>query len=327
MICIMIDVTCAIIRNAGDEILIVRRGEKTDHPLKWEFPGGKINKFESEEDCIIREIREELDIDIVICSRLTPVEYNYGNKEIRLIPFVCDTLDEMPILTEHKEYKWIDLKELRNIDFSEADIPVSQEYIELSEDSLCNASNMEGREEEERIGYPDLKDLITKMMGRQNAEWFADLAIENNSVFKKLLEYSISSDKKLAFKSSWALTKVCDRFPELIDPYLPDIISRINDFNNESVERSFLRIISMKDLNKIDNRFHGILADYSFAKLNSGFSAIAIKAYAMEILFNLSVIYPELTNELIPAIQILTEDGSAGVVARGRMILKKLNEN
>ena len=85
--------------------------------------------------------------------------------------------------------------------------------------------------------------------------------------------------------------------------------------------------MSMKDLSKINNRFHGILADYCFAKLNSGFSAIAIKAYAMEILFNLTVIYPELANELIPAIQILTEDGSAGVMARGRMILKKLNKN
>ena len=56
----MIDVTCAIIRNEDNEVLIVRRGEKTDHPFKWEFPGGKIIHDESNEECVIREISEEL---------------------------------------------------------------------------------------------------------------------------------------------------------------------------------------------------------------------------------------------------------------------------
>jgi hypothetical protein len=60
--------------------------------------------------------------------------------------------------------------------------------------------------------------------------------------------------------------------------------------------------------------------------LNSGFSAIAVKAYAMEILYNLSLIYPELTNELTVSITSLMEDGSAGITARGRMILRKLAE-
>ena len=97
----MIDVTCAIIRNEEDEILIVQRGESTDHPFKWEFPGGKIHPGETREDCIIREIREELSIDIVIVSLLPDVEHDYGFKQIRLIPFICDTLDELPLLSEH----------------------------------------------------------------------------------------------------------------------------------------------------------------------------------------------------------------------------------
>jgi len=89
----MIDVTCAVIRNEDDEVLIVQRGEFTDHPLKWEFPGGKINQGESEEDCILREIKEELSMEIVICGRLPDVIHDYGLKKIRLIPFICDSLD------------------------------------------------------------------------------------------------------------------------------------------------------------------------------------------------------------------------------------------
>ncbi len=67
----MIDVTCAIIRNEENEILVVQRGESTDHPMKWEFPGGKLAPGETEEECIIREIQEELSIEIVIMRQVT----------------------------------------------------------------------------------------------------------------------------------------------------------------------------------------------------------------------------------------------------------------
>ncbi|NLJ42976.1 MAG: (deoxy)nucleoside triphosphate pyrophosphohydrolase, partial [Bacteroidales bacterium] len=125
----MIDVTCAIIRNDENEVLIVQRGDKSDHPFKWEFPGGKLDKDETEEECIIREIREELSMDIVICRRMQDTEFDYGIKQIRLIPFICDTLDELPVLYEHISYRWVEAGELKNIDFSEADIIVAENYL------------------------------------------------------------------------------------------------------------------------------------------------------------------------------------------------------
>ena len=125
----MIDVTCAIIRNEDNEVLIVQRGEKTDHPFKWEFPGGKTTNDESNEECILREISEELSIDIVICGHLNPVKYDYGHKQIMLIPFICDTLDELPVLSEHLAFKWIKAEDLVNVDFSEADVIVAEQYL------------------------------------------------------------------------------------------------------------------------------------------------------------------------------------------------------
>jgi hypothetical protein len=139
-----------------------------------------------------------------------------------------------------------------------------------------------------------------------------------------LFEYSLSSDKKLAFRASWTLTKVCDRFPELIYPYLEQIVENLSKIDNESSLRSFLRIISLSELEKISSRHQGLLADFCFRALNSGFSAIAVKAYSMEILYKLSLVYPELANELSISIGMLMEDGSAGITSRGRAILKKL---
>ena len=216
----MIDVTCAIIRNEDNDVLIVRRGEKTDHPFKWEFPGGKTIPDESHEECIIREISEELSLDIVICSRLNPVEYDYGNKQIKLIPFICDTLEDMPLLHEHIAFKWIPAENLVNIDFSEADISVAEQYISGLDKSSLMKGNQIFKEQQLSVADTDLQNMINSIMSLKEADWVATSAIENPEIFNKLLEYSYSEDRKLAFRSSWTLTKACDKFPELIYPHL-----------------------------------------------------------------------------------------------------------
>jgi hypothetical protein len=171
-----------------------------------------------------------------------------------------------------------------------------------------------------------LKQIINNMMSMKEAEWLSDSALENPVIFRKLLEYSWSDDRKLAFRASWTLTKVCDKFPEIIYPHLSEIVEALPRFENESVERSFLRILSLSDVRKLPEKHHGLLADYCFAELNSAASAIAIKAYCMEILYRLSVIYPQLANELAVSIRTMMEEGSAGIVARGNSILKKITE-
>ena len=285
----MIDVTCAVIRNEEEEILVVQRGEDTDHPFKWEFPGGKVMAGESEDESIIREIKEELSMDVVIYGRIPVVEYDYGHKQIRLIPFICDTLDDLPFLSEHLAFKWMKPEELISVDFSEADVFVAESYL-----------------------------------GTLN--WVAASAVDNPAIFLKLLEYSYSNDKKLAFHASWIMTKVCDKFPSVIDPFLPQIVDTLKKLENESTLRSFLRIISRIDLGNLDQYLHGLLADQCFYLLNSGISAIAVKAYSMEILYRLSMIYPSLATELAASIGNLMGEGSAGITSRGRTILKKLNK-
>jgi 8-oxo-dGTP diphosphatase len=318
----MIRVTCAIIRNEDNEILIVQRGEKTDHPLKWEFPGGKINEGETEDECIIREISEELSMDIVICRRLENVDHDYGFKHIFLVPFVCDTLDETPVLSEHIAFKWLSPARLKDVDFSEADLIVANIYLRdlpFHEEIFVNPSG-----NDDNVADEELRSMVISMMGMKNAEWVATSAIDNPVIFRKLLEYSYSDDKKLAFHASWVLTKVCDKYPEIIFPFLPEIIKDLGKIDNESSLRSLLRIISMSDLKEISSVYHGVLADHCFDSLKSGFSAIAVKAYSMEILYKLALIYPELANELSASINMLQDDGSAGIIARGRIILKRL---
>jgi len=321
----MIKVTCAIIRNEENEVLVVQKGRQTDHPLKWEFPGGKLNDNESDEECIIREIKEELSMEIVVCKRLIPVEYDYGNKKICLLPFACDTLDEIPVLSEHLDFKWIPVENLNSIDFTEADLLVVNQYIESFNIQTVVKEEISESEEQSEIDN-DLQRMVNSMMSIQEADWLATSAINNPAVFLKLLEYSFKPDRKLAFRASWILSKVVDKYPAIIYPHLSGIIERLNLLDNESTQRSFLRIFSLTDLSRLSQKHHGILADHCFKALNSGFSAVAIKAYSMEILYRLAIIYPELANELAASISMLQGEGSAGVIARGRIVLKKIAE-
>jgi len=319
----MINVTCAIIRNEDEEILVVQRGEKTDHPFKWEFPGGKLHDGESEEECIIREIREELNMNMVICSRLPAVEHDYGHKQIRLIPFVCDTLDDIPFLTEHNAFKWLAPGELRSVGFSEADIPVAEEYLKLinfEEDPTPEIRTAPA----ESVREADLVLMLENTHGRKEAEWLAELAAEKEDVLLRLIHFSFSADNKLSSKASWSLSKVLDSHPDIMAPFTTMIIGSLDRIENESVRRSFMKIISLSDITALTRKNQGILADYCFRMLRSGFSSIAVKAYSMEIIYRLAQVYPELTGELAETINLLQDEKSAGILAKGRIILKRL---
>lgn len=126
----MLNVTCALIVKNG-KLLITRNGPQSDHALQWEFPGGKIKKTETDKACIIREIKEELELDIQVITQLKAIEHDYGIKQIRLIPFICEITGGTLKLNNHIEKKWITAKELLSVDFSEADKRLIQQKENL----------------------------------------------------------------------------------------------------------------------------------------------------------------------------------------------------
>lgn len=124
-----IDVTCAIIINNKGEVLVTQRSLSMSLPLKWEFPGGKIEANETAEDCLLREIKEELNIEIKIIRSLPNNRHNYPSASINLIPFICDYVNGTLNLLEHANFKWLEKKDLLNLDWAEADIPILHNYL------------------------------------------------------------------------------------------------------------------------------------------------------------------------------------------------------
>ena len=125
-----IKVVCAIIQYK-DKTLVVQRSENMSLPLKWEFPGGKIEANESEIDCIKREIKEELDIEIKVVKRLNSSNFDYPTFSIELIPYTAEYISGDLKLREHQNYKWAKKEELLDLDWAEADVPIVKEFIAL----------------------------------------------------------------------------------------------------------------------------------------------------------------------------------------------------
>lgn len=103
-------VTCGIIEKNG-KFLIVQRGENTSHALKWEFPGGKVDPGETEAECMARELKEELAVDVVVNEQLSHIEREEADIIIELIPFRCSIVNGEITLLEHLQLAWIDVNQ------------------------------------------------------------------------------------------------------------------------------------------------------------------------------------------------------------------------
>ena len=126
----MITVVCAVI-VINQKILATQRGQNMSLPLKWEFPGGKLEKNEDEISCIKREIKEELNIEISVKKRLIPSIYKYPNFTINLIPYVAHYQAGDLKLLEHANYKLLEKKDFFSLDWALADIPILKQLTHI----------------------------------------------------------------------------------------------------------------------------------------------------------------------------------------------------
>lgn len=127
----IVQVTCGIILKDG-KVLVAQRSEAMFLPLKWEFPGGKIMEGESEEECLKRELREELNISITIKDKLTTSVFDYGDFTVALIPFLVEYVDGEVILHEHRQIGWFARHELTALDWAPADVSILEEFLRLT---------------------------------------------------------------------------------------------------------------------------------------------------------------------------------------------------
>jgi 8-oxo-dGTP diphosphatase len=319
----MIDVTCAVIRNDEGLVLSVRRGPAMDNAGKWEFPGGKTRPGEDHEECIIREINEELGLSIIIAGTLDPVEYDYGDKYVRLIPFICETLASKPVLTEHDDYRWLRPAEVLKLDMTAADIPVAEQYLALNSPVQEPVAAVQ-----EQVLTAEAGAELAKMVGRISSvneiTMVAKSAISDTVLLSQLVTLSSSHEKRVGFMASWALSKVADINIELLTPFLTSLVDDLPGVPNDSVQRSFMRVLMKSGTDRIPQSHHAKLIEYCMGIMRTENTPVAPKAYGMEILALFCEIFPEMVNEVTAAVQLAIIDSHGGMKAAGRKVIRRL---
>ena len=126
---LVVRVPCAIIEHDG-KVLAGQRSGFLSFPYKWEFPGGKQEENETDEQTLFREIREELGVEIQIIQKLPVTSKDQGWREIVLVPFVCNLLTLDIILTEHDQIIWLEPDDLPSLDWTEGDLGIIQSYYQ-----------------------------------------------------------------------------------------------------------------------------------------------------------------------------------------------------
>jgi 8-oxo-dGTP diphosphatase len=125
-----IEVVAAVIFH-NEKILCVQRGDNKYSYIafKYEFPGGKVEEGETNEQAIKREILEELNLPITIDSKFITVNHEYPDFILIMHSFLCSCSTPELQLSEHIDYKWLDKTELKPLDWAAADIPIVDKLI------------------------------------------------------------------------------------------------------------------------------------------------------------------------------------------------------
>ena len=119
-----IRVVAAVIQrkqNGSKQIFATQRGYGKFEG-GWEFPGGKIEVGETPQKALIREIKEELDADIVVGDLIDTIEYDYPDFHLSMDCFWCELESEHVVLNEHEDAKWLSKAQLDLVDWLPADV-------------------------------------------------------------------------------------------------------------------------------------------------------------------------------------------------------------
>ena len=122
-----VEVVAAVLKNNEGKFLCVQRGPHKFNYIheKFEFPGGKIEPHESQQEALHRELVEELNlIDFVISEKLITVVHQYPDFELTMHAFLCTSNNPKFTLNEHINFFWLKGEELLQLDWAAADIPI-----------------------------------------------------------------------------------------------------------------------------------------------------------------------------------------------------------
>jgi hypothetical protein len=170
-------------------------------------------------------------------------------------------------------------------------------------------------------GNESLTDLLMVENSRRNTDLIADLVYNKPDLFDELVSIYLQNEEPVSRRAVWVVDTVAEKLPHLIDRYLESIAEALPRFEHDGLKRLSLRMLSRSPL---PQKHLGELMNLCFDWLVSPKESVAVKIYAMEILYRISQVEPDLKKELADSIEWRIGEGTPGFKHRGLKTLKKL---
>lgn len=168
----------------------------------------------------------------------------------------------------------------------------------------------------------DLKDLFIDS-SRKTIDIAVSTIGNNPELFKKVLDFALEDEGAYSQRAGRVINFIAVNNPEMIKPFMQDLVIKLPTFKTGGLKRSIIKTISERSLD-FDDETLGALVNTCFEWVNDSQEEIAIKAYAMDVLYQISHLHPDLKLELIATFEHLIPESSAGIKVRCEKFLRKL---
>ena len=166
------------------------------------------------------------------------------------------------------------------------------------------------------------EEIFELIFSWENLELLMKEVIDSGDTYLNLMEMALYDERAMTWRAAYLIDKINDLQPELILPYLEKMIEQVQVEKHGGKRRHFLKLISM---NKIPEQKLGLMLDFAIETFKSSKEAVAVRVHAMQILYNITELEPELKHEILTVIEHEMENhSSAGIISRGKKLVKKL---
>ena len=170
-----------------------------------------------------------------------------------------------------------------------------------------------------------LREEILKEHSKLHALKIADYACSSPARFTELMRCFLDDEYRLAQRAAWSVSWAARKKPEMIRPHIKDLVAVLRKDNvHDAVKRNAVRVLQEIE---IPESFHGEVMNACFQFLENPATPVAIKAFSLTTLFNLSKSYPEITGELKLIIDEIFEHQTAAFKSRAKKILKHIDKS